>query len=448
VSMYKGPDGYYFAELRSKELGRWKSSMRTKKKAEAEPRYHALKRLWREAHGPAGVERRALLDQVRAGAVPVERIESMVLASEPLVAASDANEESDVAPWPTVEAAIERYLDWITANPKRRVSTWKTARAQLRRFAAFEVEIGAVPTRVGTLPLDAVRSEMVELYQHRMIAANTPPNSVTAYMTRVSALWAWVQRRENRSAVEGRRLSVILHSPIDPETAARETSRRDRCLDYDEGGLLLSATPEQLLVAVALGLFAGLRIGEVLTLRPSDIDLDVGTLAIVQKQTGVDGQGRPVVWKPKTRRAERVVPIAPPLRPILEVHLAVYASSDWLLPASANPAEPMPYSTFRLQFETIVQNAELVTGRKDPRGVIFHTLRHTFASWLVMRQVDLFTVAQLLGDTLKMVEDTYAHLAPDFKRRAIAALEGAVRMPRQAIPETATDNATDRGKSA
>jgi integrase len=95
-----------------------------------------------------------------------------------------------------------------------------------------------------------------------------------------------------------------------------------------------------------------------------------------------------------------------------------------------------------------VQNAELVTGRKDPRGVIFHTLRHTFASWLVMRQVDLFTVAQLLGDTLKMVEDTYAHLAPDFKRRAIAALEGAVRMPRQAIPETATDNATDRGKSA
>jgi integrase len=52
-----------------------------------------------------------------------------------------------------------------------------------------------------------------------------------------------------------------------------------------------------------------------------------------------------------------------------------------------------------------------------------HTLRHTFASHLVMSGVDLMTVKELLGH--KRIEMTmrYAHLAPDHKRAAINRLD-------------------------
>lgn len=432
MSLYKGPDGYYLAELRSEELGRWKTSMRTKKKAAAEPIYQAVKRLWRESHGPSGAARRALLDQVRAGAVPVERVESMVREQAPLVVAVVPGEGTA---WPTVDAAMERYLNAITANPNRRKSTWSAARSALRWFVEVTVPVAGVQTRLGALTLDAVTSDMVEGAQQSLIAAGTPPNTVTAYMTRVQALWSWTQRRENRSAIEGKRDAILLHSPIDPETASRETSARDRWLTYDEGERLLAATPDQLLFAVGCGIFAGLRIEEMLHLRPSDVDLDLGILSIaVQKD-----------WRPKTKRAERVVPIAEPFRPLVEHHLECYASGEWMMPALLDPDTPFKYHALRARLQVIVTDAELLYGRRDPRGVTFHTLRHTFASWLVMRGVDLYTVSQLLGDRIETVEATYAHMSPDFKKRAIDALKGAVKVP--ALDEnTATETATDEGK--
>lgn len=77
----------------------------------------------------------------------------------------------------------------------------------------------------------------------------------------------------------------------------------------------------------------------------------------------------------------------------------------------------------------VVADAGLVAGRGTADGVVYHTLRHTFASWLVMRGVDLYNVAQLLGNSLKMIEQTYAHLSPDYKRQAIDRLSGAVTIP-------------------
>lgn len=41
-----------------------------------------------------------------------------------------------------------------------------------------------------------------------------------------------------------------------------------------------------------------------------------------------------------------------------------------------------------------------------------HIARHTFASWLLQAGVSIYIVAKLLGDTVKMVETTYAHVLP------------------------------------
>ena len=51
-----------------------------------------------------------------------------------------------------------------------------------------------------------------------------------------------------------------------------------------------------------------------------------------------------------------------------------------------------------------------------------HSLRHTFASHLVMNGVDLYTVQKLLGHSSIRVTEKYAHLSPDFLASGVTKL--------------------------
>ena len=54
----------------------------------------------------------------------------------------------------------------------------------------------------------------------------------------------------------------------------------------------------------------------------------------------------------------------------------------------------------------------------------FHTLRHTFASWAVMRGLTLKELQELLGHASLAMTMRYAHLAPEHLRTAVSRLEG------------------------
>jgi site-specific recombinase XerD len=63
-----------------------------------------------------------------------------------------------------------------------------------------------------------------------------------------------------------------------------------------------------------------------------------------------------------------------------------------------------------------------VTDRRQK--VVFHTLRHTFASWLVQMGRPLYTVSKLLGHRNIRWTERYAHLDPEVQREATLGLEG------------------------
>lgn len=411
MTLRRGASGIYEGDFRAKGLERLHLSLRTKKRSDAVARHDAVQKLVRQ-------KRVEMLEQLRAGVLSIERLEAMVEHHEPLapiVLARSANGTTPERAWDTVDQASERYLAWMRAHPNRSERTTALAGFQLQRWRDYEHE----GTRIGTLALDRVPSAVVQAYQQHLIASS-PVNTATTYMSRVGALWTFAVDQELRDAREQRRAPRALYSPVDATMLVRETHRRDRVLTVEEGDRLLAATPAPLLFPVACGLLAGLRIGETLHLRPSlDVDLDLGTITI-RKQPD---------WSPKTKRARRLVPMAPALLQVAKGHVTQFASASWMVPSPIDPSRPMTEDGFRIHFQMSVERAELVYGRGHAQGVTYHTLRHSFASHAVMRGVDLYTVAKLLGDSLKTVEDVYADLSPDFKRQAVAKLASTFSVP-------------------
>ena len=64
-------------------------------------------------------------------------------------------------------------------------------------------------------------------------------------------------------------------------------------------------------------------------------------------------------------------------------------------------------------FSRIVEKSGLNDGVTDRiHKVVFHTLRHTFASWLIQKGVTLEVVSKLLGHSSLQMTMRYAHLDP------------------------------------
>lgn len=328
-----------------------------------------------------------------------------------------------VEPWPTIGEAIERYVGGLERNENRSAGTVRTATSQLIAWTSFQDP---------STPLDAVTTSDVEAYQDALKAEGYKPNTITARVWRVGSLYQWFIRREKIEAREQRRAPRLLYVPLDPETTTTARTRRERYLSQDEAERLLAATPEALLFPVAAGLLAGFRVDEMIHLRPAfDVDLELGTFTVQQQPD----------WRPKTVKSARHIPISSALRAILDKHLAERSSEEWVTPSFRDPSKPLNRFTFEEHFAKIVERAGMIAGRKDPQGVTYHTLRHTFASWLLMDGADLYTVATLLGNSVKQVEATYGHLSRDHRKAAVNRLTKLVT-----LEKIATSSATSEGE--
>ncbi|HNZ65241.1 MAG TPA: site-specific integrase [Smithella sp.] len=79
-------------------------------------------------------------------------------------------------------------------------------------------------------------------------------------------------------------------------------------------------------------------------------------------------------------------------------------------------------------FQQIVNKLGFNDGIEDARQrVVFHTLRHTFASWLAIQGTPLYTIAKLMGHKSIAMSERYAHLSPDHKREAVNAVASTLK---------------------
>lgn len=191
---------------------------------------------------------------------------------------------------------------------------------------------------------------------------------------------------------------------------------------------------------------AGLRRGEVLGLRWSDVDVENGILVVRQQVVQLDGQteictacgeghrgihiGPPKTASGEARRIELgqlATGVLMAQRLEQDRHRSEWGSAyaDHDLVFAQEDGNPIHPERLTKRFETLVKSSGL-------RHTRLHDLRHARASLLLASGTDIALVSKLLGhSSVAITADTYSHLLDGVGRRAADAADALVpRKPR------------------
>jgi integrase len=173
---------------------------------------------------------------------------------------------------------------------------------------------------------------------------------------------------------------------------------------------LVSVATGWVRTAAALAGYAGLRSGEVRALRRGDVDLVTGTIRVRRAFSENE-----LVEEPKDGE-ERIIPIAPPLRPVL-----VEAVRDKLPGAFLVITGQGRTPTRQRVYAAIVD----LQRRHELPHRSFHANRHGFLSELARRKGSIEAIRLLAGHAKLETTQRYLHATADDLRETIALLGGA-----------------------
>ena len=201
----------------------------------------------------------------------------------------------------------------------------------------------------------------------------------------------------------GIKWNMIRKNPLNDVPSIKiKNKKTPRFLSGEECKKLLANCDDRTYPIFFTLLNTGMRRGEVINLEWKDIDFERRIIKIQIKDT----------WQPKT--GERDIPINAQLFKLLEqLHKKRRKGSFVFYNSIGNKIHRNKLRTKLIQ---IAKKADI------PELTKLHTLRHTFASHLVMKGVDLASVQKLMGHADIKTTMIYSHLAPEHLKGAVDKL--------------------------
>lgn len=235
-------------------------------------------------------------------------------------------------------------------------------------------------TEIATVHIERLQSAQLQ----RGVSVSTVNKICNLVMASLRKAYDWDYITEFR----------IKYHPLKGET------KRLRYLTEEECIKLINVAREPLRSMIIIALHTGMRKGEILGLRWEDIDFK-----------------NRVIHLEKTKNHERrdIHMNETVYQTLLRLKTAPQVSLKWVF-VNPKTGERFERCYPKREFQQVCKKA----GIEDFH---FHDLRHTFASHLVMRGVDIKTVQELLGH--KKIEMTlrYSHLAESHKAEAVRKLD-------------------------
>ena len=175
----------------------------------------------------------------------------------------------------------------------------------------------------------------------------------------------------------------------------------------------LTENPNRKNIGVLLALCTGMRIGEICALRWDDVDLEQRIITVRATVSRVYNckikKTERIQSSPKTENAYREIPICRQLlRSLKLVHKE--GGTPFVVGVSERSQEPRSYRDY---YNRLLK-------RLDIEPIVFHGLRHTFATRCVESQCDYKTLSVILGHSnVATTMNLYVHPNLDQKKKCI-----------------------------
>lgn len=309
-----------------------------------------------------------------------------------------------------VEIRAGRYIDLEKpAIPFRKLAEKFLEWGKLRKsYVSLEACVSPALAFFGDKPAHTITEQEVEAY--RVQRKDTPTKAEDPAKRRprsnstVNHELAALKQVFNKGIAWG----LIDRNPAAGVKPLPESRGRVRFLTVEEAAQLLAAASRHLRPIIMVALETGMRRGEILGLKWSDIDLKNGTLFIEKTK---NGESRHVPISARLREEFLRMP-----RRLGVDHVFVGQEKAGKPGRKGKIGNPnTPFHDVRTAFENACKKA----GIDDFR---FHDLRHTAASHLAMAGVPLKTIGEILGHKTATMTERYSHLTPEHKNKAVNML--------------------------
>ena len=301
----------------------------------------------------------------------------------------------------TVGSWLEVWMENY-AKIKLRPSTYKTSQGFLKNH---------IKPQIGSIPLaDLTSLDLQRFYKHLLdggrvdrIEAKKKPKGLAPKTVR--NIHQMIGSAYNL-AIEQK---LVTRNPADGCALPKVERKEMQTLPVEQlTSFLREAKDSGVFALYYIDLTTGLRRGELLGLKWSDIDLEKGDLR-VQRQIGrIDGK---IIEMPlKTKNAYRTLPLSADAISVLMQQRRKTGNSEWVFPSpTGGPMSP----------DSVLHMLQRVLKRAGLPRIRFHDLRHTFATMALQNGVDVKTVSSMLGHySAGFTLDTYAHVTTDAQLKA------------------------------
>lgn len=293
----------------------------------------------------------------------------------------------------TFKDFLPRYIEYSRVNKSSKTFTSNMSRwKKLSRFLEEK----------GVTKLKNIGLELMEEYKGRVLQTTSPTdfnNDLELFKAMLNKAVEWRHLKEN---------------PLKGFKELKNCNSREvRYLNSEEIEKVMGIADHLMQKVITILLNTGLRRAELVYLQWDDIDFQNKLIKV---------QSKPEYgFHPKSYKSRSI-----PMNCVVEKILMDLPQKGKYIFDNGQGHPLHTDQWYWRRFKQILRRA----GISDAS---LHTLRHTFASYLVMSGVDLRTVQELLGHSSIMMTERYSHLSPDHRMRAVQMLKFETKLKQKPV---------------
>lgn len=252
---------------------------------------------------------------------------------------------------------------------------------------------------IGSVEIPDVSYSHIRKVQHQMTKSGQSPRSVQ-YALGV------IRKVINHAIGNHYYQEVNPVSALKKQNRPKVSNKRERFLTHTEADKLLNALLKRskpVRDMTLLSIRTGMRAGEIFSLDWQNVDIARRTISLTNTKSN---QNRIIIMS----------------KLVLAMFKTLQKGSgqELVFPSRRGEKRTMMSKTFALTVEDLKLNVG-VTDRLQK--VVFHTCRHTCASWMAQAGVSLYQIKEIMGHSTVAVTERYSHLCPMGQEAAFAAME-------------------------